>query len=38
MSILSVSRNLKNVNTYEEIFVGVYLLRQKGDKIWNILQ
>ncbi len=33
MYILSVSRNVKNVNTYEEIFAGVYLLRQKGEKI-----
>ncbi len=33
MYILSVSRNVKKVNTYEEIFVGAYLLWQKGDKI-----
>ncbi len=33
MYVLSVSRNVKNVNTYEEIFVGAILLRQKGEKI-----
>lgn len=32
MYVLSVSRNVKKVNTYEEIFVGAYLLRQKGEK------
>ncbi len=33
MPVLSVSRNVKNVNTYEGIFVGAILLRQKGEKI-----
>ena len=33
MYILSLSRKSENVNTYEEIFAGVYLLRQKGEKI-----
>lgn len=33
MYVLSVSRNVKKVNTYEEIFVGANLLRQKGEKI-----
>ena len=33
MSILSVSQICEKVNTYEEIFAGVYLLRQKGEKI-----
>ena len=32
MYVLSVSRNVKKVNTYEEIFVGAVLLRQKGEK------
>lgn len=33
MYILSVSLKSENVNTYEEIFAGVYLLWQKGEKI-----
>lgn len=33
MSVLSVSRNVKKVNTYKKIFVGAILLRQKGEKI-----
>lgn len=33
MYVLSVSQRCEKVNTYEEIFVGAVLLRQKGDKI-----
>ena len=33
MSVLSVSQKIEKVNTYEEIFAGTYLLRQKGEKI-----
>ena len=32
MPVLSVSQRCEKVNTYEEIFVGAYLLRQKGEK------
>ena len=35
MSVLSVSRKAKKVNTYEEIFAGAFLLRQKGEKFWT---
>lgn len=32
MYVLSVSQRCEKVNTYEEIFVGAILLRQKGEK------
>lgn len=32
MYVLSVSQRHRNVNTYEKIFVGAILLRQKGEK------
>lgn len=37
MYILSVSQKCGKVNTYEKIFAGAILLRQKGEKIWIIL-
>lgn len=35
MYVLSVSQKSENVNTYEEFFVGAYLLRQKGGNYVN---
>ena len=37
MYILSLSRKSENVNTWKEIFVGAFLLRQKGEKILDYL-